>query len=771
MKFLYPILIFLVIPGSMVFSEPIEKPIQHLLSNYCLDCHDSETQKGDLDLARFALISDIEGDPGVWENVLRQIEDGEMPPKKKPQFSDAEREHFTSWVQKTLDEIALANAGDPGPVVLRHLSNREYTYTIRDITGVASLDPAREFPTDGAAGEGFTNVGSALVMSPGLLTKYLDAAKVVVGHAVLLPHGIEFSPSTSRADWTQTKLDAIREFYATYTTTTETEAGSGHLPVGRYLDALQERGKADDSLNEKYLGLLRAALEAENESSLLLDPLREKFRAKELAESDIEQWQRVLWRFAQVGQIGKQNSSKSWLEPIAPFATQSEMRVKLTGERDVTLFLTTTPAGDGSEGDQVIWENPRLVSPGAPDFPIAALPALVEHLEKEKARIIATTEECLNAIATDQTVEDMGLLEMWRDYLGYGTLTLEPLLTDIVTSGDYNFISGWRAKEDLSVLANSSDTSVRIPGVINGHSIATHPSPTRSSVIAWRSPVSGKVRVASEIADAHPECGNGIAWKLEVRRGSSTEVLASGESHSIQPHNIGPFENVVVEAGQVIAIVVSPKDGNHSCDLTALNLTLTEGDKTWDLAKDVSPKILEGNPHGPWHFLSQPAVADALPDAPAPIVAWRNDPSPALAAKVREYLESDFPLNSPLLAKALGSITNKKGGGSIKAKAPSVIEIKIPAALAKGREFVVTGKLSSSETGSAQMQVLTKKPIAVEEGLLAGSSNSIFKKGMWTDKNLETKFSIPLLVNEGSEAKRRFEATFDQFRNLFPIAL
>jgi hypothetical protein len=82
--------------------------------------------------------------------------------------------------------LALANAGDPGPVVLRRLSNHEYTYTLRDLTGVDSLDPAREFPVDGAAGEGFTNAGAALVMSPALLTKYLDAAKEVAAHLVLV---------------------------------------------------------------------------------------------------------------------------------------------------------------------------------------------------------------------------------------------------------------------------------------------------------------------------------------------------------------------------------------------------------------------------------------------------------------------------------------------------------------------------------------------------------------------------------------------------------
>ncbi len=80
---------------------------------------------------------------------------------------------MADWIRSILDEVALSEAGDPGPVVIRRLSNWEYTYSIRDLTGIESLDPVRDFPVDGAAGEGFTNAGAALVMSPSLLTSTL----------------------------------------------------------------------------------------------------------------------------------------------------------------------------------------------------------------------------------------------------------------------------------------------------------------------------------------------------------------------------------------------------------------------------------------------------------------------------------------------------------------------------------------------------------------------------------------------------------------------
>ena len=768
MRFLLPLLL----ATSTNAIEP-----RALLQTYCLNCHSTEKQKGDLDLEA----SDIQKEPHIWENVLEQIEMGEMPPKKEKQFSTEEKKHLTDWVRGTLDQIALANAGDPGPVVLRRLSNMEYTYTLRDLTGIESLDPAKEFPVDGAAGEGFTNAGAALVMSPALLTKYLDAAKDIASHAVFNPHGMRWSASTSAQDWTDEALARVRGLYTKHTATTEgtqtvaqgikldTGTGSGRLPLAKYLDALQDRSSAD-GLSPKYLQILREALTS-RKPSVLLDPLRAKFREKKLTAADIDPWQQVLWRFANVGHIGKQNGPKAWQEPVTPLVPKHDMRVKLTSDRDVTLYLTTTDAGDGSADDEVIWENARLVAPGRPDLPVSSLPALVKHLEAQRAKIIASTEQCLNAIATGKDDGDAALMTAWREYLGYGTTKLEPLLTKQLKSiPDYAFIQGWQGEQALSVMANSSDNSVRTPGVMKAHSIATHPSPTLASVIAWRCERAGTLRIHGDVSDAHPECGNGVTWALEVRRGRTSEVLASGVTKGATVLPMGPFENVRVEPGQVVALVIGPRDGSHVCDLTAINLTLSDGSKTWDLAKDVSPNILKGNPHGTWHFLSQPASLEASPDVPGPIAEWRKKPSPELAVKVRQYLEKDFPLNSPLLRAFLNDRSDRTDPSDLTAKAPSVLEVKIPAALANGMEFVVTGKLASNTHGSVQMQVLTQKPHATTS-LVAGKSESAFKNGQWSDNNLVTQHSAPIIVNDASEPRTRFEAAFDDFRALFPIAL
>jgi hypothetical protein len=743
-------------------ASVFEKTIRPLLRDYCLKCHSTEKHKGDLDLERFTTVAAIKQHTDVWEHALDQLATGEMPPKSSRQLSAEQKQQLTKWIRETLNEVALANAGDPGPVVLRRLSNHEYTYTIRDLTGIPTLDPAREFPVDGAAGEGFTNSGAALVMSPALLQKYLDAAKEVSRHSVLLPDGIRFSAGESAQDWTSETLARIRAFYARHTTVGEGSltvqqgipldvgTGGGRLPLARYLDVLQGRGKSE-GLSTKYLEILRTTLTAKT-PSVLLDPLRAKFAAKQLTAADIEAWQKVLWRFSNIGHIGRANGPKAWQEQVSPLVSQQELRVKLDGNHDHTLYLVSGTAGDGDAGDSIIWENPRLVAKGRPDLPINQLPELVKHLEAERTKILASTESCLTALSVGKSDTDAKLVALWRDYLGFGSTKLEPLLTKkLERSPDYAFIKGWVGASDLSVLANSSDARVRIPGIMEPHSIATHPAPDRASVIAWKSPVAtANLKISGTVTHAHPECGNGVTWALEVRRGNTTQRLAAGVSQGAKPIKLGPFENVGIGVDQVVALIIGPRDGNHACDLTAVNLTLTDGKTTWDLAKDISPNILAGNPHGPWHFLSQPTAQDAGSALPTPMANWRKKPSPELAAKVREHLEKDFPLTHPLLARSLRSFQATGEKHFLKSQAPAMIELKIPAALAKGAEFVVTARLEKADEGSVQAQVLTQRPPTPVTAAMAG---------------------LPIIVGDGSPARRRFEQEFEDFRKLFPIAL
>jgi hypothetical protein len=410
-------------PSAFAQSTDLTKrfsgEVQPILKHYCLGCHSTEKHKGDLDLERFTSAGEVLRHPKIWQGVVEQLGLGEMPPKEKPQPSSAEREQLLSWVGLALAEAARARAGDPGPVVLRRLNNAEYTYTVRDLTGVPGLNPAREFPADSAAGEGFLNTGNSLVMSPALLTKYLDAGKDVASHAVLLPDGIGFSPHTSQRDWTEERLAAIRAFYARFSINGggssvnlqgikfDTKDG-GVLPLEKYLEATLElratlleagldpavRDKkitaaaARLSLSPKYLTALCDAL-ASTRPSLLLDPIRAQWRSPNREGNALRQnialWQQALWRFTQVGHIGKRDGPKAWQVPVTPLAGSREVRLKLPapspGADAVTFYLAASDAGDGNEQDFALWENARLVSPWPAGLALAGLAVGRRNLE------------------------------------------------------------------------------------------------------------------------------------------------------------------------------------------------------------------------------------------------------------------------------------------------------------------------------------------------------------------------------------------------------
>ena len=403
-----------------------DKEIRPLLQQYCLACHSTARHTGDVDLEQFNTSRGVLRDTRTWQKVVDQLSIGEMPPKAMPQPTLAERARLLGWVNGALMTAARAQAGDPGPVVLRRLNNAEYTFTIRDLTGLALLEPTKEFPADGAAGEGFMNTGNAQSMSPSLVTKYLDAGKMIAGHAVLQPGGIRFSSGSSQRDWTNELLSEIRALYAEFTdrggADTVTQQGmaldkdrGGVLPLRRYLAAsLSLRGPSGmaaveavarkNRLSPKYLGALLALLKSKQPSPLL-DGLRLRWQSANVGDLDamvneIGLWQNTLWKFSSVGHIGKQDGPKAWMEPVNPIVNQQDFRVKLTAPEsgnEVTVYLTARDAGDGQAGDAVVWQEPKLAIPGRQPVLLQDLRRFVDEITERRTRIFAATASSLKA--------------------------------------------------------------------------------------------------------------------------------------------------------------------------------------------------------------------------------------------------------------------------------------------------------------------------------------------------------------------------------------
>jgi len=836
-----------------------------LLKQFCLDCHSTEQEEGELNLERFATLDDVRRDPAAWQKVAGMLGNGEMPPEESPQLSSDQKTQLLAWVGRYLDVEARANAGDPGPVVLRRLNNAEYTYTIRDLTGV-KLDPARSFPVDGAAGEGFTNTGDALVMSPALVAKYLDAAKEIARHAVLVPDGIRFSPGNTQRDWTDELLNDIRSIYLRHTgklgdasafdrwsvaDPTQLTNEDGRVDLPRYFAALV--GNRDrllestdvvgeiakkENLNAKYLGQLAGMLVSSEPKSLLLEEIRRRWRAASPDEADeivaeIRGWQDRLWKFNPVGHFGPLNG---WQQPVSPLSESQSFRTTIEKPADgdvATLYLIAGAAGDANASDVVAWNNPQIVRAGRPPLPLRDVRAVSVALERTRQNNLARTKEYLSAAFEARTADqpsdvaalakrhgvDPEMLTQWLSYLGIapstGIAIKEYLNHPLEKLGGYDFVNGWtlRGMDALSLLGNASDDKVNIPGDMNPHKIVVHPRPERWVAAGWKSPIGGRVKLEPSVKDAHPQCGNGVSWSFELRQGDTKRVLGTGHLDRGGSAAIEPIEDLVIKKGDLISLVIGPRDRNHACDLTEIELTITEQTdekRTWSLSGDCADDIGSANPHadgfgnqGVWHFYTGLIEGESDPQQPvippgSLLVRWLDADDAATAAGIAEEIKSlvtqplstdaaepeaalhrqltslDGPLYTrldyALLARSVTAeeMADAKFGldpqlfgrhpdglavppEQLIVRAPSIVEVKLPAEWVAGSALVVSATLGAAdqEQSSVQPHISTVRP-ADAHSLLPG---------------------VPIVVRRGSQAETRMQESVDQFRHFFPTAM
>ncbi len=180
-------------PTDADLARKLDQTIRPFMATYCTNCHSGPTPESSLDLERYPTMESVVQDFGHWTLILGRVAAKEMPPKGVKQPTEELRQQVIDWIVAVRKNEARKHPGDPGPVLARRLSNAEYNYTIRDLTG-ADLRPAREFPVDPANQAGFDNSGESLTISPALMSKYLDAARRVADHLVLKPDGFAFAP-------------------------------------------------------------------------------------------------------------------------------------------------------------------------------------------------------------------------------------------------------------------------------------------------------------------------------------------------------------------------------------------------------------------------------------------------------------------------------------------------------------------------------------------------------------------------------------------------
>ena len=166
-------------------AATFETTLKPFLSTYCTGCHGAKQQKGE---RRFDVLpAAIDGDNTLidYQDILDQLNLGNMPPEEAKQPTNADRRKVTEWLTRTLETYHRTKKSTGGETVLRRLNSREYRNTVRDLLhlDMTMFDPTAVFPRDQLS-EHLDNVGGTLVTSGHLLAKYLAAADLVVQKAM-----------------------------------------------------------------------------------------------------------------------------------------------------------------------------------------------------------------------------------------------------------------------------------------------------------------------------------------------------------------------------------------------------------------------------------------------------------------------------------------------------------------------------------------------------------------------------------------------------------
>ncbi|MGY8654879.1 MAG: DUF1592 domain-containing protein [Verrucomicrobiia bacterium] len=157
-------------------------PIQSVIREACLTCHDSETAKGDLDLTKVPFELGNSKSRARWTHIHDRIEKGEMPPKSKD-LPPEKRTGFLKILGAAIHDADLADASANGRGPVRRLTRVEYENNLRDLLELPHLDVRDKLPEDRDS-HGFSKVSALLDMSRVQLEGYLDASETALAAAV-----------------------------------------------------------------------------------------------------------------------------------------------------------------------------------------------------------------------------------------------------------------------------------------------------------------------------------------------------------------------------------------------------------------------------------------------------------------------------------------------------------------------------------------------------------------------------------------------------------
>ena len=190
-------------PSTAQFFDAKVAP---LLARHCLECHDTATKKGKLDLSRkdAALAGDEDGPvilPGkaAESRLWKAVEADEMP-EDRPPLTTAEKQVLRQWIDagatwsgNEIDPFAVYRDGRAAQEWLRRLTVPEYVETVRAAVGVDIEQDARRILPPDLRADGFSNTAYNLNVDLAHVEAYGKLAALIVSKTDVKAFASQFS--------------------------------------------------------------------------------------------------------------------------------------------------------------------------------------------------------------------------------------------------------------------------------------------------------------------------------------------------------------------------------------------------------------------------------------------------------------------------------------------------------------------------------------------------------------------------------------------------
>ena len=99
------------------------------LTKHCSDCHRGRDAKGGVEIASLQKVNSAT--KRHWQDILHQVQRGEMPPAEAARPDPAARREFLAQLVEALDRVSAEESSGDDRFV--RLSNAQLTWSLRDV--------------------------------------------------------------------------------------------------------------------------------------------------------------------------------------------------------------------------------------------------------------------------------------------------------------------------------------------------------------------------------------------------------------------------------------------------------------------------------------------------------------------------------------------------------------------------------------------------------------------------------------------------------------